>query len=73
MTVLREMLISDKNVECEKEAAYEEVEAIDIDFLIHDVLIIKAEALKDQKIFSYAEYIEKQLMKIKRKEARLEL
>lgn len=73
MSDLREMLISDKNVECEKEAAYEEVGIIDIDFLIHDVLIIKAESLKDKKIFGYADYLEKQLMKIKRKEAILEL
>lgn len=73
MSDLRKTLISDRNVECEKEAAYEEVGVIDIDFLIHDVLIIKAESLKDKKIFGYADYLEKQLMKIKRKEAILEL
>lgn len=50
--------------ECDKD-----IEAIDIDHLIHDVLIIKAESLKDQKIFSYADYLENQLMKIKNREA----
>ena len=45
------------------------IENIDIDFLLHDIMIIKAESLKDKKIFKYAEYLEKQLLKIKRKEA----
>lgn len=49
-----------------------ESENIDIDFLISDVLIIKAESLKDRKIFKYAEYLEKQ-MKLKNREAVLDL
>ena len=48
-------------------------ENIDIDFLISDVLIIKAESLNDRKIFKYAEYLEKQLMKLKNREAVLDL
>ena len=36
-------------------------------------LIIKAESVKDRKIFKYAEYLEKQLLKIKNKEAVLDL
>lgn len=49
------------------------IEQIDIDFLLHDIIIIKAESLKDRKIFGYADYLEKQLLKIKRKEAVLEI
>ena len=48
-------------------------EEIDIDHLISDVLIIKAESLKDRKIYKYAEYLEMQLMKIKNREATLDL
>lgn len=51
----------------------ENTEIIDINFLLHDVMIIKAESLKDRKIFNYACYLEKQLMKIKNKEAILDL
>ena len=51
----------------------EEVEQIDIDFLLSDVMIIKAESLKDRKIFNYASYLEKQLLKIKNREAILDL
>ena len=51
----------------------EEIEEIDIDFLLQDVLIIKAESLKSRKIYSYAAYLEKQLMKIKNREAVLDL
>lgn len=50
-----------------------EIEQIDIDYLLHDVMIIKAESLKSNKIFRYADYLEKQLLKIKRKEARLNI
>ena len=50
-----------------------EIEHIDINFLLHDVMIIKAESLNDRKIFNYAVYLEKQLMKIKNKEAVLDL
>lgn len=50
-----------------------EIEEIDIDFLLSDVMIIKAESLKSQKIFKYAEYLEKQLLKIKNREATLDL
>lgn len=50
----------------------EEIERIDIDYLISDVLIIKAESVKDKKIFNYADYLEKQLLKIKNKKAVLE-
>ncbi|WP_458456191.1 hypothetical protein [Methanobrevibacter sp.] len=51
----------------------EEVEKIDIDFLLSDVMIIKAESLKDRKIFNYASCLEKQLIKIKNREAILDL
>lgn len=51
----------------------EKNENIDIDFLISDVMIIKAESLKDRKIFKYADYLEKQLLKIKNREAILDL
>lgn len=51
----------------------QEAEKINIDFLLHDVMIIKAESIKDRKIFGYADYLEKQLLKIKRKEAVLEI
>lgn len=51
----------------------EEVEKIDIDFLLSDVIIIKAESLKDRKIFNYVSYLEKQLIKIKNREAILDL
>lgn len=48
-------------------------EVIDIDYLLSDVMIIKAESIKDKKIFKYAEYLEKQLLKIKNREAKLDL
>lgn len=50
-----------------------EMEEIRIDYLIHDVLIIKAECLNEHKLYHYADYLEKQLMKIKNREAKLEL
>ena len=52
-----------------------DIENIDIDYLISDVLIIKAESVKDKdkKIFNHANYLEKQLLKIKNKQAILEL
>lgn len=50
-----------------------EIEEISIDFLLHDVMIIKAESLKDRKLFNYASYLEKQLLKIKNREATLDL
>lgn len=50
-----------------------EVENININFLLHDVMIIKAESLNDRKIFNYAAYLEKQLMKIKNREATLDV
>lgn len=50
-----------------------ETEQIDIDFLLSDVMIIKAESLKDRKIFKYAEYLERQLLIIKNIEAVLDL
>ena len=49
-----------------------ECESIDIDYLLHDIMIIKAESLKSNKIFGYADYLEKQLMKIKNGDAILE-
>ncbi len=51
----------------------ETIEEIDIDFLIFDVMIIKAESLKNRKLFDYANYLEKQLLKIKNREATLDL
>ena len=50
-----------------------ETESIDINFLLHDVMIIKAESLNDRKIFNYASYLERQLLKIKNREAVLDL
>ena len=49
------------------------IEEIDIDFLLSDVMIIKAESLKNRKIFNYASYLEKQLLKIKNRQATLDL
>ncbi len=60
---------SSSTMNIKKEA---ELESIDIDHIISDVLIIKAESVKDKKIFNYADYLEKQLLKIKRKQAVLE-
>lgn len=51
----------------------DKTESIPINYLLHDVMIIKAESLNDRKIFNYAAYLEKQLMKIKNKEAILDL
>ena len=56
-----------------KEPNSVKIEEISIDFLLHDVMIIKAESLKDRKIFNYASYLEKQLLKIKNREATLDL
>ena len=50
-----------------------EVEEIDIDFILQDIMIIKAECLKNRKLFNYAAYLEKQLLKIKNREATLDL
>ena len=49
------------------------MEEIDIDFLLQDIMIIKAESLKNRKIFNYAAYLEKQLMRVKNREAVLNL
>lgn len=67
MSDLSNMLIEKME---EKRITKEELaEEIDIDYLIHDVLIIKAESVKNKKVFEYADYLEKQLLKIKRGEA----
>ena len=67
MSDLSNMLIEQME---EKRIPKEELaEEIDIDYLIHDVLIIKAESVKNKKVFEYADYLEKQLLKIKRGEA----
>ena len=65
MSDLSEMLKENERVKNEKRNA----EMIDIDYLIHDILIIKAESVKNKKVFGYADYLEKQLLKIKRGEA----
>lgn len=65
-------MIAMNNLPVKNEQKSEEIKEINIDFLIHDVLIIKAESLRDRKIYGYAEYLEKQLMKIKNKEAVLD-
>lgn len=65
MSDLSEMLKENERVKNEKRNA----EMIDIDYLIHDILIIKAESVKNKKVFEYADYLEKQLLKIKRGEA----
>ena len=49
------------------------MEEIDIDFLLQDIMIIKAESLKSRKIYKYAEFLEKQLLKVKNREAVLDL
>ena len=56
-----------------KNKAKPETEEIDIDFLIFDVMIIKAESLKNRKLYDYADYLEKQLLKLKNREAKLDL
>ena len=69
MSDLSNMLI-ENNLREEKRITKEELaEEIDIDYLIHDVLIIKAESVKNKKVFEYADYLEKQLLKIKKGEA----
>ena len=69
MSDLSNMLI-ENNLREEKKLTKEElVEEIDIDYLIHDILIIKAESVKNKKVFEYADYLEKQLLKIKKGEA----
>ena len=67
MSDLSNMLI--ENMEEKRIPKEELAEEIDIDYLIHDVLIIKAESVKNKKVFEYADYLEKQLLKIKRGEA----
>ena len=67
MSDLSNMLIEQME---EKRITKEELaEKIDIDYLIHDILLIKAESVKNKKVFEYADYLEKQLLKIKRGEA----
>lgn len=67
MSDLSNMLIEKME---EKRITKEELaEEIDIDYLIHDILIIKAESVKNKKVFEYADYLEKQLLKIKKGEA----
>lgn len=67
MSDLSNMLIEQME---EKRITKEELaEEIDIDYLIHDILIIKAESVKNKKVFEYADYLEKQLLKIKKGEA----
>lgn len=74
MTELSRMLQTNTKSITKKSAVIEKsAETIDIDYLLADVLIIKAESVKDEKIFKYADYLEKQLLKIKRKQAVLEL
>ena len=69
MSDLSNMLI-ENNLREEKKLTKEELaEEIDIDYLIHVILIIKAESVKNKKVFEYADYLEKQLLKIKRGEA----
>ena len=69
MSDLSNMLI-ENNLREEKKLTKEELaEEIDIDYLIHDILLIKAESVKNKKVFEYADYLEKQLIKIKRGEA----
>ena len=66
MSDLSEMLKENERV---KNEVNRKAEEIDIDYLIHDILIIKAESVKNKKVFEYADYLEKQLLKIKRGEA----
>ena len=66
MSDLSEMLKENERV---KNEVNRKAEEIDIEYLIHDVLIIKAESVKNKKVFEYADYLEKQLLKIKRGEA----
>lgn len=66
MSDLTEILKENERV---KNEVNRKAEEIDIDYLIHDVLIIKAESVKNKKVFEYADYLEKQLLKIKRGEA----
>lgn len=51
----------------------DKTESIPIEYLLHDVMIIKAESLNERKVFNYAAYLEKQLLKIKNREATLDI
>ena len=51
----------------------EEISRIDINWLLFDVLILKAECLANQKLLSYCQHLEDQLFKLKNKEATLEV
>lgn len=46
---------------------------IDVDWLIYDVLILKAECLANKKLLSYCQHLEDQLFRLKNKEAKLEV
>ena len=51
----------------------ETIGLIDIDWLLFDVLILKAECLASPKLLSYCQHLEDQLFRLKNKEAQLEV
>ena len=63
----------DKFANLLKEAAEGTIEYIPIDYLLHDILILKAECLGDHKLLGYCEYLEKQLIKVKKGEAKIKV
>lgn len=48
---------------------FNDVEELNIDYILYDVLILKAECLNNPKLLSYCESIERKLFKIKNGEA----
>lgn len=48
-------------------------EEVHIDYLLYDVLIIKAESIRNEKAFQFADYLEKQLLGLKNGDKVLEL
>lgn len=56
-----------------EEDTIEEISEINIDWLLFDVIILKAECLNNQKLLSYCQHLEDQLFRLKNKEAELKV
>lgn len=56
-----------------EEDAPEKISSIDVDWLLFDVLILKAECLANPKLLEYCQHLEDQLFRLKNKEAQLEV
>ena len=70
---MREIEFKDATVTISFEEVEDTIEEIPIDYLLHDIIILKAECLRDQKLLGYCEYLEKQLFKIKNGEAKIKV